>query len=97
MARVWEHCKGKMVCEADEPKEEENDPVTSEGKRTHGGCGHIQPQIRKEGLKLLLVYKKAKDDEDGVIRLQYEVSDFVLNHLFAGYQSSARQATLPRL
>ncbi|KAF4604458.1 DNA-directed RNA polymerase II subunit rpb1 [Pleurotus pulmonarius] len=32
----------------------------------HGGCGHTQPQVRKEGLKLFVQYKKSKeDDEDG--------------------------------
>lgn len=65
MARVWEHCKKKTVCEADDPKDEEADPVGEGQKSGHGGCGHIQPQIRKEGLKLFLVYKKAKDEDDG--------------------------------
>ncbi|KAG8968061.1 DNA-directed RNA polymerase II subunit rpb1 [Tulasnella sp. 419] len=62
MARVWEFCKGKTVCESDDPKDEEADPI--EEKRGHGGCGHIQPLIRKEGLKLFLVYKKVKDDDE---------------------------------
>ena len=66
MARVWEHCKKKTVCEADDPKDEEAEPVPEGQKRGHGGCGHIQPQIRKEGLKLFLVYKKAKDEDDPV-------------------------------
>lgn len=66
MARVWEHCKKKTVCEADDPKDEEAEPVGEGQKRGHGGCGHIQPQIRKEGLKLFLVYKKAKDEDDPV-------------------------------
>ena len=33
-------------------------------KRGHGGCGHPQPQIRKEGLKLFLQYKKSKNEDD---------------------------------
>lgn len=72
MQRVWEHCKGKKVCEADEVMKDENDDVmdgqTREGRRGHGhgGCGHIQPDIRKEGLKLFLVYKRNSDDDDGV-------------------------------
>jgi hypothetical protein len=58
--------KKKMVCEPDEPKEEgegaENDEP--EVKKGHGGCGHVQPQIRKEGLKLFVQYKKPKDDDE---------------------------------
>ena len=63
MAAVWTFCKGKTVCEADtEPEEDsEKSKVVTKG---HGGCGHIQPQIRKEGLKLFLQYKKSKNDED---------------------------------
>ena len=64
MAVVWAHCKTKMVCEPDDPKEEGADPDTEEPKKGHGGCGHIQPQIRKEGLKLFVQYKKSKDDDD---------------------------------
>ncbi|KAG8834185.1 DNA-directed RNA polymerase II subunit rpb1 [Serendipita sp. 400] len=65
MAVVWNVCKSKMVCEADEVKEEEQEggpPV--EVKKGHGGCGHHQPQIRKEGLKLFFNYKKQNDDEE---------------------------------
>ncbi|KAG8880570.1 DNA-directed RNA polymerase II subunit rpb1 [Tulasnella sp. 332] len=72
MQRVWEHCKGKKICEADEVmKDDEQDPVTGgngtnhQRKSGHGGCGHIQPDVRKEGLKLFLVYKKNNDDDEG--------------------------------
>jgi DNA-directed RNA polymerase II subunit RPB1 len=63
MAVVWNHCKSKMVCEADEQRDE-GDPDGDEPKKGHGGCGHLQPVIRKEGLKLFLQYKKAKDDDE---------------------------------
>lgn len=66
MARVWEYCKGKSACEADEPRDDDA-PESSENTRRHGGCGHVQPLIRKEGLKLFLVYKKIKDDDEMVI------------------------------
>lgn len=64
MAVVWAHCKGKMVCEPDDPKEEGADGEAEEGKKGHGGCGHNQPVVRKEGLKLFVQYKKTKDDDD---------------------------------
>ena len=55
-----------MLCEPDEPKEEGEDGQANEEltKKGHGGCGHIQPLIRKEGLKLFVQYKKTKDDDD---------------------------------
>ncbi|KAI0271722.1 RNA polymerase II large subunit [Gloeopeniophorella convolvens] len=65
MAIVWSHCKSKTVCEADEQKEE-GDPEGDEPKKGHGGCGHLQPQIRKEGLKLFLQYKKSKDEDEDI-------------------------------
>lgn len=65
MAAVWAFCKTKTVCEPDEPKDEEEGGVGDEAvKKGHGGCGHIQPNIRKEGLKLYLQYKKVKDDDE---------------------------------
>ena len=61
MAAVGNYCKGKTVCATDDPKEEGDN---SEEKRGHGGCGHIQPQIRKEGLKLFLQYKKVEGEDE---------------------------------
>jgi DNA-directed RNA polymerase II subunit RPB1 len=63
MAVVWAFCKAKMVCEADESTEGA-DGADEEPKKGHGGCGHIQPLIRKEALKLFLQYKKVKDDDE---------------------------------
>ncbi|KAG6916931.1 DNA-directed RNA polymerase II subunit rpb1 [Tephrocybe rancida] len=69
MATVWALCKTKTVCAPDEPKDEgaEDD---GEVKKGHGGCGHVQPQIRKEGLKLFVQYKKSKDDDEEMKSLQ---------------------------
>ncbi|KAF5309911.1 hypothetical protein D9619_010545 [Psilocybe cf. subviscida] len=69
MAVVWAHCKGKMVCKTDDPKEEGADGEAEEGEKGHGGCGHHQPVIRKEGLKLFVQYKKTKDNHDPDKRL----------------------------
>ncbi|KAF9034222.1 beta and beta-prime subunits of DNA dependent RNA-polymerase [Hymenopellis radicata] len=68
MAVVWAHCKGKMVCEADEPKEEGAEG--EDEKKGHGGCGAVQPVIRKEGLKLFAQYKRPKDDDDEIKSIQ---------------------------
>jgi DNA-directed RNA polymerase II subunit RPB1 len=67
MAVVWAHCKTKMLCEPDEPKEEGDggeNGVGDESKKGHGGCGHVQPLIRKEALKLFVQYKRPKDEDE---------------------------------
>lgn len=80
MSVVWSHCKSKNHCEPDVIEENEGEvpdevvPV----KKGHGGCGHIQPQIRKEGLKLFLQYKKTKDEDDMVCVLSKDVACFSL-------------------
>ncbi|KAH9891211.1 beta and beta-prime subunits of DNA dependent RNA-polymerase [Cubamyces lactineus] len=69
MQAVWNFCKSKMICEPDEPKDE-NDAGEDEPKKGHGGCGATQPQIRKEGLKLFVQYKRGKDEDEEVKSLQ---------------------------
>ncbi|KAL5512092.1 hypothetical protein ACEPAG_3613 [Sanghuangporus baumii] len=63
MVVVWSYCKGKMVCQADA---EPDGADSSEQPKVpnncgHGGCWHAQPQIRKEGLKLFLQYRRSKN------------------------------------
>lgn len=60
MRHVWEAAKSISVCEEDEGPDE-NGELPPPG---HGGCGHRQPAIRKEGLKLFGVYKRADDDDN---------------------------------
>ncbi|TRM62440.1 hypothetical protein BD626DRAFT_499229 [Schizophyllum amplum] len=62
--------QSKMLCEPDDPKEDGQED--HEEKRGHGGCGHIQPVVRKEGLKMFVQYKKTKDDEDEGKSMQSE-------------------------
>lgn len=75
LMRVHEICRKKNVCELDDVDEgAEGGPdgmeVDADGNPTgarlkgHGGCGWVQPQIRKEGLKLFLEYKRSKDDQE---------------------------------
>lgn len=55
---VWNVCKSKMVCEAD--------VVNDEGQVTsgRGGCGHTQPTVRRDGLKLWGTWKQNKQFEE---------------------------------
>lgn len=64
MQVVWNFCKSKMTCEPDEPKDENDGVDNEDSKRGHGGCGAAQPQIRKEGLKLFVQYKRSKDEDE---------------------------------
>lgn len=63
---VWRVCKPKMTCETDyiPPDDPQGMPVKS--GFTHGGCGHVQPEVRKDGLKLYGSWKGRKN-EDGVV------------------------------
>lgn len=79
MAKVHEHCKGKMVCDSAEPDPEADPDATPEELRKIG-CGHAQPVIRKEGLKLFMVYKKAKDEDEQVMITRH-MRSFNLSHL----------------
>lgn len=65
MSVVWAYCKGKMRC-GTEVAGDDADENPDEPKKGYTGCGYVQPVIRKEGLKLFAVYKKAKDEDDMV-------------------------------
>ena len=58
---VWEKAKGSLVCAETDPADEENPVPTG-----HGGCGHRQPLVRKEGLKMFTVDKRQGEEEDAV-------------------------------
>ncbi|CED83721.1 beta and beta-prime subunits of dna dependent rna-polymerase [Phaffia rhodozyma] len=66
LKHIWEKAKAKTVCDTDEVPEEGKEGAENalEAVPGHGGCGHVQPLIRKEGLKLFVVYKKQKEEED---------------------------------
>lgn len=57
------------VCQPDEPENPDEPAQTDEfgqpiQKPQHHGCGHTQPAIRRDGLKILLVSQKTHEDED---------------------------------
>ncbi|ODV60282.1 DNA-directed RNA polymerase II subunit RPB1 [Ascoidea rubescens DSM 1968] len=56
-AAVWRLCKTRTVCEADDDPENPNIIHKT-------GCGHTQPTIRRDGLKLIATYKKKDSDDD---------------------------------
>jgi len=60
-------CKGKQDCRADSLEDEDQSGLGPDPKKPkkpgHGGCGNLQPQIRKIQLKLMGSYKNAKGEE----------------------------------
>ncbi len=59
---VWNICKAKNVCEVGEDLNDMSSALGSKPKYIHGGCGARQPAVRKDGLKLVLNFKAAKDE-----------------------------------
>ena len=61
---IWRLCKPKMVCES-MPVADDDDMDKSKGpKHDHGGCGNIQPEVRKEPLGFTGTWKAQKGDEE---------------------------------
>jgi DNA-directed RNA polymerase II subunit RPB1 len=65
---IWRLSKPKLICEADPPADDEDQPVKEKSgpQSRHGGCGNAQPEIRKSGLELWASWKprKGEDEED---------------------------------
>lgn len=60
-----------LICELDEIPDEKADPKEAKNLRSHGGCGHIQPTIRKEGLQLSGTWTHPKEqDQEQVKRVE---------------------------
>ena len=76
---VWTLCKTKMVCDVDPPLDEDEDDEDNQPRFRRGGCGSVQPSIRKDGLKLWGTWKKANADEDteNLERKQINASDIL--------------------
>jgi DNA-directed RNA polymerase II subunit RPB1 len=61
-------CKGKNDCQPDEPGDDDNqfgDDPKKPKPAGHGGCGNVQPTIRKEQLKLVGTWKLSKNEDSG--------------------------------
>ncbi|MCJ1423927.1 DNA-directed RNA polymerase II subunit RPB1 [Sticta canariensis] len=61
---IWRLCKTKMVCETAAGGEDDNMDKSKEPKHDHGGCGNVQPEVRREGMKLNGTWKPQKGDEE---------------------------------
>ena len=61
---IWNTCKGKTVCETNPPTEDDDMEKTKAPKHDHGGCGNIQPTVRRKGLTLMGTWKAQKGDDE---------------------------------
>ncbi|KAH6664075.1 putative DNA-directed RNA polymerase II subunit rpb1 [Halenospora varia] len=62
---IWRLCKPKMICDSDVGAEEGfNDDPKEAAKRSHGGCGNTQPEVRQQALQLWGTWKVPKDEDN---------------------------------
>lgn len=59
---VYDLCKGKNICEGGEDMDIGKEGEEAKRGSGHGGCGHYQPSIRRQGLDLTAEWKHANED-----------------------------------
>ncbi|TIA87040.1 hypothetical protein E3P99_03444 [Wallemia hederae] len=67
---VHAYCAKINICKPDEPNENGEDATNQ--PPGHGGCGRLQPAIRREALKLFAVNKQQKNDEEDDSKAQQD-------------------------
>jgi len=53
-----------MICETSSLQDEDSKEAQKDPGPGHGGCGNIQPEVRKDGLKLMGTWKPQKGDDE---------------------------------
>ena len=61
---IWRLCKPKLICESTPIGDDDEFDKSKEPKHDHGGCGNVQPEVRREGLKLTGTWKAQKGDDE---------------------------------
>ncbi|KAL8629439.1 hypothetical protein Q9189_004830 [Teloschistes chrysophthalmus] len=61
---IWRLCKPKLVCEATPPQTDDQPDRPREPRHDHGGCGNVQPEVRREALALNGTWKAQKGDDE---------------------------------
>ncbi|PFX11588.1 DNA-directed RNA polymerase II subunit RPB1-like, partial [Stylophora pistillata] len=61
---IYDLCKGRKLCEAGNFVDDEQQSVDLDEaeKKSHGGCGRNQPQIRRSGLDLTAEWEEVNED-----------------------------------
>ncbi|KAL8765031.1 MAG: hypothetical protein Q9209_007757 [Squamulea sp. 1 TL-2023] len=61
---IWRASKKKLICETSMPLDDDHPEKAKSQRHDHGGCGNIQPEIRREALKLTGTWKAQKGDDE---------------------------------
>ncbi|CAO1605630.1 MAG: hypothetical protein LQ349_002017 [Xanthoria aureola] len=61
---IWRASKKKLICETSMPLDDDHLEKGKSQRHDHGGCGNIQPEIRREALKLTGTWKAQKGDDE---------------------------------
>ena len=80
------HCSGKNICEGgdemDIASENAQNAAAAGDKKSHGGCGRYQPNIRRLGLELTAEWKHVNEDtQEKKISLTAERVYEILRHI----------------
>lgn len=59
---VYNICKTKTVCQADETDQQDS----STDKKGHGGCGGVQPNIKRDGLKITAEFNRKQATDESI-------------------------------
>jgi DNA-directed RNA polymerase II subunit RPB1 len=70
-----------MICDSDAPTDEFDGDPKEAAKRSHGGCGNIQPEVRQTALQLWGTWKvpKDEDNEGGIPEKKQITAEMALN------------------
>jgi DNA-directed RNA polymerase II subunit RPB1 len=79
-----------MICDSDITNEEEfNGDPKEAAKRSHGGCGNTQPEVRQQALQLWGTWKVPKDEDgEGAQAEKKQITPEMALHVFRSISTS---------
>ena len=79
-----------MICDSDITSEEEfNGDPKEAAKRSHGGCGNTQPEVRQQALQLWGTWKVPKDEDgEGAQAEKKQITPEMALHVFRSISTS---------
>ena len=84
MTHIYDLCKGKKICEGGDEMDTnpDNPDQKVDPKKSHGGCGRYQPNIRRIGLDLTAEWKQMNEDtQEKKINLSAERVHEIFRHI----------------
>jgi DNA-directed RNA polymerase II subunit RPB1 len=87
---IWRLCKPKLICDSDLNASDEgfNDDPKEAAKRSHGGCGNKQPEVRQTALQLTGTFKPSKEEmSEGIQPEKKSITPEMALHIFRSISS----------